>query len=239
MKIDTVHCFFEQSGTFKRAFKKNNIPAFDYDLKNEYNQTDYQVDLLSEIEKGYDNKKSIFDKISSKDLIFAFFPCIYFCESNQMFFCGCNFNFKKINSLDINKLIIDRNRKRSKYYELLLKLFSICEEKKLKLIVENPYSSNHYLYQNFPYKPKIIDLNRNKKGDFFKKPTQFFFVNCEPEKTYTSYSKQILKKIRSCTGHIGNYCDKERSEISFDYAENFINDYILSKKNFTYRIESI
>ena len=35
MKINgKVHCFFEQSGTFKNEFKKLGIPAEDYDIQN-------------------------------------------------------------------------------------------------------------------------------------------------------------------------------------------------------------
>ena len=33
MKINTAWCFFEQSGTFKRAFQKLGVPAFDVDIK--------------------------------------------------------------------------------------------------------------------------------------------------------------------------------------------------------------
>ena len=36
-----AHCLFEQSGTFKKEFKKLGITAFDYDIQNEYGQTDY------------------------------------------------------------------------------------------------------------------------------------------------------------------------------------------------------
>ena len=35
-----VHCFFEQSGTFKNEFKRIGIPAEDYDIQNNYDQTD-------------------------------------------------------------------------------------------------------------------------------------------------------------------------------------------------------
>ena len=48
-----VHCLFEQSGTFKQEFIKLGIPAVDYDIQNNYNQTDYQIDLFAEIEKAY------------------------------------------------------------------------------------------------------------------------------------------------------------------------------------------
>lgn len=47
-----AHCFFEQSGTFKNEFKKLGIEAYDYDILNDYGQTDYQVDIFAEIEGG-------------------------------------------------------------------------------------------------------------------------------------------------------------------------------------------
>ena len=54
MKIDgKVHCFFEQSGTFKNEFKKLGIPAEDYDIQNNFGETDHVVDLFSEIETAY------------------------------------------------------------------------------------------------------------------------------------------------------------------------------------------
>lgn len=56
-----VHCFFEQSGTFKNEFIKLGYEAYDYDIQNNFGQTDYVIDLFAEIEKGYDNKPSIFD----------------------------------------------------------------------------------------------------------------------------------------------------------------------------------
>jgi hypothetical protein len=48
----TVHCLFEQSGTFKNAFKKYGIEAYDYDIQNEFGETDYVIDLFKEIEGG-------------------------------------------------------------------------------------------------------------------------------------------------------------------------------------------
>lgn len=47
-----AHLLFEQSGTFKNAFKKNGVEAFDYDIQDEFNQTDYIIDLFKEIEGG-------------------------------------------------------------------------------------------------------------------------------------------------------------------------------------------
>ena len=48
-----VHCFFEQSGTFKNEFKKLGIHAEDYDIQNNFGQTDHVIDLFAEIETAY------------------------------------------------------------------------------------------------------------------------------------------------------------------------------------------
>lgn len=53
MQINKVHCLFEQSGTFKNEFKKLGIEAYDYDIQNQYGQTDYVVDLFKEIDEAY------------------------------------------------------------------------------------------------------------------------------------------------------------------------------------------
>lgn len=49
-----VHCFFEQSGTFKKEFVKLGYEAECYDIQNEFNETDNVVDLFKEIEKCYE-----------------------------------------------------------------------------------------------------------------------------------------------------------------------------------------
>ena len=58
-----VHCFFEQSGTFKNEFIKLGIPAEDYDIQNNFGETDHVVDLFKAIEDAYDGKPSLFDQI--------------------------------------------------------------------------------------------------------------------------------------------------------------------------------
>ena len=47
-----AHCLFEQSGTFKNEFKKLGIEAYDYDIRNDYGETDYVIDLFSQIRGG-------------------------------------------------------------------------------------------------------------------------------------------------------------------------------------------
>ena len=48
-----AHCLFEQSGTFKNEFKKLGYQSFDYDIQNNFNQTDFVVDIFAEIEKAW------------------------------------------------------------------------------------------------------------------------------------------------------------------------------------------
>ena len=55
----TIHCLFEQSGTFKKEFQKLGYNTFDYDIENQYNQTDFVVDLFSQIEAAWRNKPSL------------------------------------------------------------------------------------------------------------------------------------------------------------------------------------
>ena len=47
-----VHCLFEQSGTFKNEFKKLGHEAYDYDIQNEFGETDFVVDLFENIRGG-------------------------------------------------------------------------------------------------------------------------------------------------------------------------------------------
>lgn len=49
----TYRCLFEQSGTFKNEFKKLGYNAVDYDILNDFGETDYQIDLYQEIENAY------------------------------------------------------------------------------------------------------------------------------------------------------------------------------------------
>ena len=88
------HCFFEQSGTFKNEFKKLGYKAYDYDILNDFNETDYVIDLFNEIEKGYLGLNSIFDKMNKQDTILAFFPCVRFEAQILLNFRGENSGYK-------------------------------------------------------------------------------------------------------------------------------------------------
>lgn len=229
MKIGFVHCFFEQSGTFKRAFEKLGVPAKDYDIQNDFGETDCVTDIFEAIDEEWCGvNTALFRQIKKDDLIIAFFPCIYFCEMSTMYFMGVSYNQRNMSATVKIEDILERERKRHEYYCTLLKLFHICERKQLRLIVENPYNAHHYLRFNFPYKPAVIDMNRRLKGDFVKKPTQYFFLNCSPAgKNSLQFDKvQQFTRDRSSAKE-GGMCSAERSMISDDYAHNFICDYIL------------
>lgn len=230
MKVNKAWCFFEQSGTFKNEFIKLGIPAVDLDIQNNFGQTDYVIDLFAEIEKAYDDKPSIFDEIGENDLIMAFFPCIYFSQQNTVFFDGTNRNWKGKDSKYKAEQILLRSRERQHFYEFALKMFTVCDVRSLKLVVENPYTTMHYLYNNFPYKPSIIDKNRQLMGDYFKKPTQYWFVNCKPTNGRSLQEPTKKMTANGLPGHTGSLCDEDRSLISPDYARNFICDFILGKK---------
>ena len=90
-----AHCLFEQSGTFKNEFKKLGYDAYDYDILNDYGQTDFQVDLFAEIRNAYEDKPSIFDNISPDDVIMAFFPCTRFEDQIMLGFRGQNCGMNK------------------------------------------------------------------------------------------------------------------------------------------------
>ena len=61
-----VHYFFEQSGTFKNEFIKLGIPAEDYDIQNNFGETDHIVDLFDHIEREYDKTRQ--DKTRQDDI---------------------------------------------------------------------------------------------------------------------------------------------------------------------------
>lgn len=168
--------------------------------------------------------------MNSDDLVMAFFPCIYFCENNNLFFTGKHINLSGHTKDFVEREIIKRAEQRHYLYVLLVKLFNVCTNRGLRLIVENPYSTEHFLYNNFPYEPKVIDRDRRRRGDYYKKPTQFFYHNCEPTHGETYTTPKMLKRVTSATPGIRQgICSEERSLISPDYARNFICDFIIGK----------
>lgn len=226
-----VYCMFEQSGVFKNEFKKLGINAIDMDIQNNFNETDNVIDLFNEIEKGYEGKESIFDNITQDDLIIAFYPCIYFCAASQMAFYLTYVNYRCLTDEQKIKEILKRSDKRKEYYDRLIKFCAVCMKKGIRMIFENPWSEQTYLKANFIKTPDVIDNNRMLRGDYFKKPTAYFYFNCEPTYGRSFQNDKEQKVIMKSKGASqSGLCSEERSMISTDYARNFICDFILGKK---------
>ena len=227
-----VHCFFEQSGTFKNEFIKLGIPAEDYDIQDNFGQTDHVVDLFKNIQNAYEGGASVFDNITKDDLILAFFPCIYFCAMSQIAFNIGYVNYRNLKDYEAVDEILKRTNNREKFYKLMLKFIKICLEKGLRMVMENPWSEQTYLKANAPKAPDVIDTDRTRRGDCRIKPTAFWFWNCKNENgfTYQPYMGKIKTCLKSRGSSVAGICSEERSMILPDYARNFICDFILGKK---------
>lgn len=228
-----VYCMFEQSGTFKNELKKLGYEAYDYDIQNNFNQTDYVIDLFAEIEKAYGGGTSIFDNITPDDLIIAFFPCIYFCATSQMaFYLGC-VNYRCLTDEQKISEILKRSDNRKEFFDRLIKFVAVCLRKNIRMVLENPWSEQTYLKANFLKAPDVIDMNRSLRGDIRIKPTAYWFWNCVPtygESYQPTHRKNILVHQKMRGGDRAGLCSEERSMISSDYARNFICDFIIGKQ---------
>lgn len=230
-----VHCLFEQSGTFKNQFIGMGIPAIDYDIQNVFGQTDVVTDLFGEIAAEYRNLTersdivNIFSAMTANDLLLAFFPCTYFCNSNTMIFQGNARQVRSRTPCERLQYLLNRATVRQEFWETLMKLCYIVEVRHLRLIIENPFSVDGYLWYNFPYRPAIIDYDRTLRGDYMVKPTQYFFIGCEPtglQSIQRNKRKRYLQHLPKVSETIEG---ASRSMITPDYARNFINDCILGR----------
>lgn len=238
-----VHCLFEQSGTFKNEFIKLGHEAYDYDIQNEFGQTDYLVDLFENIRGGYEGKPSIFDNISNDDLIIAFFPCVRFENQVMLQFRGQLYQMKNWSQKKKFEHNIKLQHELTDMYELVNMLFILCIDRGLKLIMENPYSEEHYLRRYWSYAPAIIDRDRRERGDYYAKPTQYWFLNIEPKNNLVfevmnwnamdckdAIRMMSLNDIEKCMGK-GVTKKTARSMIHPDYANRFIREFILDQED--------
>ena len=256
-----VHCFFEQSGTFKNEFIKLGIPAEDYDIQNNFGETDHKIDLFNEIETAYRGGASIFDLINKDDLVISFFPCIKFCSvmeqmQHEDFYDQCQKRRKNFGSPEYYKqkwhTLRKLSQERFRFYDIALMMTAVIQMKGLRMIMENPWHPTNFTNHFWFARVSLIDKNRTLRGDYFRKPTAYWYINCKP-----TYGKSIQptpkEKVRTITAGSGaqktqrkmkgtiqeskfidhksqvGLCDEERSMISPDYARNFICDFILGR----------
>lgn len=223
MKFKEVHILFEQSGTFKKVFKKYGYKVIEYDIEKTEN-VDFNINIFTEIDRAIMTKeKSLFDNIHNDDLVLAFFPCTYFSDQSQLLSRGDNFGQKTWSERKKLEYSMQQMNKRNDFFNYLCKLCIIAIEKGFKLIIENPAGKINFLKWFFPIKPSVIIQDRREYGDLFKKPTQFFFVNCKPEfKLFLDVDKTQFK-----VNLIENHRGFSRSKISYNFAKNFCNQFIL------------
>lgn len=134
-------------------------------------------------------------------------------------------------------------------YMLVNKMMIVCMDRGLKLIMENPYSEEHFLRRYWCFLPSVIDRDRRERGDYFKKPTQYWFLNRKPsnnliieayadnsidtaEKSprddYSEWKDAWNRRRMSEYAQTGAKSFKVgRSMIHHDYANRFIREFII------------
>lgn len=230
------HCLFEQSGTFKNVFKSHGHEAWDYDILNNYGQTDFKIDLFNEIQVAYNKLTqdkewlikyyeldyiTIFDKMKPEtDFIIAFYPCTMFTDLNENQF---RMIYGKANPT-IDKVCVERTLKRiqdrANYFSLWNKFCFICQELKIPTIIENPIGNNkrNYLKLYSAWQPKYDEPDRTRFGDKFRKPTHYFAINFDMVENFQMYDKEWFNTATILSSGLSRV---ERSEITPRYADNF------------------
>ena len=172
----------------------------------------------------------MFEEISPLDLMIVFFPCIRFEAKVPLLFRGENYGQKLWTDLEKLQYSMRMNQEQSHLYQLICKLFYVCKNNGMRMIVENPATQPHYLTTYFPIKPTMIDKDRTQRGDWYKKPTQYWFVNMLPKNNLIfeafeyvpRYTCDHAEKHETGKGRTIN-----RSMIHPQYANRFIREFIL------------
>lgn len=223
--IKTVHCLFEQTGTFRDAFQSLGYASQSYDIEDNFGQTDVKVNLFTEIWKAYDRKKSIFRGWNDSDFVMAFFPCTYFNQYNRLMLRMDDYLKKNLSDDDKIKAIIRHSHCVQLYFETLNQLLAIALRQGFRMIIENPCTGS-LIRSTFYKEPDIIDSNRALLGDSFRKPTLYWFVNCKPSGKPEISGYKMKAAEKSVMGSTKGF---DRSRLTPEYARNFIRVYLLGQ----------
>lgn len=182
---------------------------------------------------------SIFDKFSTDDVVFAFFPCVRFENQVMLMFRGQQFQIKNWplkKKMEYDMKLLDEV---NDMYKLVNQMFIVCINKGLRLIMENPYSEEHFLRRYWCFPAKLIDKDRRDNGDYYAKPTQYWFLNCEPKNnflfepiTYNHLGVKDAIRLMSKEDYEKTGAKNKktaRSMIHPDYANRFIRQYIIDE----------
>lgn len=162
------------------------------------------------------------------DLIMAFFPCTRFEAQILLSFRGESYQDRKLNDIEKLKKDLRLHSELSSNYELITKLSIISLERKIPMIFENPYCTQHYLTRYWCLKPSVIDKDRTLDGDYFKKPTQYWFYNIEPKNNFVFEPIDYVPTQTIDNASInGMSRTTSRSMIHPQYVSRFIKKYII------------
>ena len=122
-------------------------------------------------------------------------------------------------------------------YKYVNYLFILCMKRGLRLVMENPYSEEHFLRRYWCYPASIIDKDRRENGDYYAKPTQYWFLNCKPKNNLVfepvEYHgidcKDAIRLMKKEHWEKTGAKNKKtaRSMIHPDYANRFIRQYLI------------
>ena len=160
-------------------------------------------------------------------MIIAFFPCVRFETQIIINMRGDPIEIKKWSDDKKLEYSMKLNNELNHMYQLVSKLVIVCIKRRIPLVIENPYSSQHYLTRYWPLKPAIIDSDRRRDGDHFKKPTQYWFINCKPK------NNMLFEPIEFVEERVieKTYNQVQRSMMHPQYANRFVRQYILPERS--------
>lgn len=173
----------------------------------------------------------MFDKMTADDIVLAFFPCTRFEDQILLSFRGDLYQMAKYSDKQKLETDIRLHEELHRNYLLITKLALIAINKGLRLVIENPIAEQHYLKRYWCLKPSIIDKDRRQNGDYYKKPTQFFFIGFEPKNNLVFEALDYVEP-RQCqyiTSKDGKSREERRSEIHPQYASRFIRKYLIDE----------
>lgn len=162
----------------------------------------------------------------------AFFPCTRFEARIPLWFRG---EAKQQKNWDVYQKLdyaMNLHGELHEFYLLFSKMYYIASKRGLKMIIENPYMQPHYLTYYFCVRPTMIDKDRTERGDYFEKPTQYWFVNFEPKQNFIFepldyVEKQVIEKVKKKDGIS---VKTQRNMIHPQYANRFIREFILDQE---------
>ena len=170
--------------------------------------------------------------MTQDDLILAFFPCTRFETKIIQWMRGETYSQKNWDDEMKLKYSMKLHGEMDMMYQLISKMVIVCLRKGLRLVIENPKSIPHHLTDYWCLKPAIIDKDRRKNGDYYKKPTQYWFINYKPKNNLVfevlDYVPQI-KSERVVKDDFGLDRTTARSMIHPQYANRFIRQYLIDE----------